>query len=223
MAGIKIAIYGDSFAHLIAPNLIINNDGTPWFQLVSDAVGGVANYAMSSSSFYYSYMNFKKNYINYDKHIFLGTFPGRRYIPIGVTENEIHAHIFHSRPEFKNHPDFGNKINQALTLYYGYLYNEEEDETYLKLMEKDILTHSNVLYLNLEKTLQLIYHRDKLYFDVDGQTEGQHENMHCHLTNESNKVLAEEVIQWLQTDKFNFDLHKYPLPNISSRGKYWLK
>ena len=46
--------------------------------------------------------------------------------------------------------------------------------------------------------------------------------MHCHLTNESNKVLAEEVIQWLQTGKFEFNLDKYPLPDITTRRKYWL-
>jgi len=217
----KIAIYGDSFAHAIAPNLTINNDGTPWFQIVSATVGNVTNYAMSSSSFYYSYMNFKKNYTNYDKHIFLGTFPGRRYIPKSDTKNEIHAHLYHSRSEFEDHPQFGGKINQALALYYRYLYNDEEDETYLKLMEEDILTHSNVLYLNLEKTLRLIYLRDKTYFNVDSRTEEQNENMHCHLTNESNKVLAEEVIHWIQTDNFHFDLNKYPLPEMSSRGKYW--
>jgi|LakMenE01Jun11ns_1017448.scaffolds.fasta_scaffold9952222_3 hypothetical protein len=216
----KIAIYGDSYAHCISPRPDINNDGSPWFNLVKNAGFDITNYAQSGSSFYYSYIQFKKNYINYDKNIFLGTFPGRRYISLNGTM--IHAQTWHTRPEFKNDKIRGGKMHEALSLYYGYLYNEEEDTDYIQLMENYILSKKNVLYLNIQKTLYQLFLRDKANFNIK-DNEDINENMHCHLTNENNKILADSIIEWLQTGNFEFDINMYPTPNINLRGKYWPK
>jgi len=211
----KIAIYGDSYAHCTAPRPDINNDGTPWFTLVENAGFNITKFSQSGSSFYYSYMNFKKNYHNYDKNIFLGTFPGRRYL-----KDNIHAQTWNTRPEFKNHKVYGGKMHEALSLYYGYLYNEEEDNDYIQLMENYILSKNNVLYLNIPKTLYQVFLKDKAHFNIK-DSEDINENMHCHLTNENNKILADSIIEWLQTDNFEFDINKYPMPDISLRRKYW--
>ena len=155
----------------------------------------------------------------YDKNIFLGTFPGRRYLK--TKSGNTHAHIFHTRPEFKDHPEYGGKLHESLCLYYGYLYNEDEDETYLNLMEKDMLTYDNVLYMNIGKTLKEIYYKEKAHFNVDTKIEEQNENMFCHMSNESNKKFAEEIVHWLETSEFEFDINNYPVPDITTRGKYW--
>jgi hypothetical protein len=213
----KIAIYGDSFAHCTAPRPNINNDGTPWFTLLKNSGFDITNYGQSSSSFYFSYMNFKKNYHIYNKHIFLGTFSGRRYI-----KDNIHAHIWHTRSEFKNDKNFGGKIYEALSLYYRYLYNEEEDNDYIQLMENYVLSKNNVLYLNIPKTLYQVFLKDKVSFNIKDD-EILNENMYCHLTNENNKILADSIIEWLHTGNFEFDINIYPTPNINLRGKYWPK
>ena len=74
----------------------------------------------------------------------------------------------------------------------------------------------SVIILNIKKILRISH----AHFNIKN-SEDINENMHCHLTNENNKILADSIIEWLQTDNFEFDINKYPMPKIMLRRKYW--
>lgn len=211
----KIAIYGDSYGCMYPSNITLN-DQLPWVELLKNHVD-ITNYSEGGSSLYYSYKKFLQHKEGYDKNIVLGSFLGRMYRP-----NLLLPHVSISIIEF---PEIWrcNSVSQneidAFTMYYKYVYNQEEERDVRSLIEKDIIHNTNTLYISLPETLAIVTDREREHFNYDINDT---ENMCCHLSNDSNQVLFNTILNWINTGHFDFNLDDYKLPNKKDRYKYYI-
>lgn len=215
MAEIKIAIYADSYGCMSPSNTTLNNE-LPWFELLKKYVQ-VTNYSVGGSSLYYSYKMFLENKNKYDKNIILGSLPARLYAP-NLTWHHISNSISGHPNIWINHGLSKEEVN-AFILYYRYIYNGMEEHHVRLLIEKELRTESNTLYISIPETLHLVTIKEREHF---GYKSTWTENMNAHMTNESNQIFLESIIKWLETDEFNFDINNYKLPNKQDKYMYYI-
>lgn len=211
----KIAIYGDSYACMYPKDTTLN-DQLPWFKFLND-YAVVTNYSVGGSSLYYSYETFLENKNKYDKNIVLGSFPGRSYAP-RLSWKHINGQIIDFPEVWKDHGLSQYEID-AYTLYYKYVYNWREEQSVRELIEKDIMSNPNTLYISLPKTLGIVTEKERVHF---GYTPKDIENMSAHMSNESNKTFFKSILNWINTGNFTFNLDDYNLPDIQDRYKYFI-
>jgi hypothetical protein len=211
----KIAIYGDSYGSMVPSNSTLNPK-MPWFELLTHYYD-VTNYSKGGSSLYYSYKMFLENKHKHDKNIILGSFVARIYSP-----NLIWPHINTAINDYpniwKNHGLNQEEIN-ACVLYYKHIYNNIEEHDMRLLIEKELKTKPNSLYMSIPETLFMITTQERKHF---GYNSTWKENMNAHMTNESNQTFLESVVKWVETDEFNFDINNYKLPNKQDKYMYYI-
>jgi len=211
----KIAIYGDSFGSMRPINKTLNSK-LPWFDLLQK-YGHVTNYAVGGSSLYYSYQMFLEHKNKYDKNIILGSLLDRLYTP-----NLAWHHVNNSIIDFSNiwinHGLNKEEVN-AFILYYKHIHNKMEENHMRLLIEKELRTESNTLYISMPETLNIVHIKEKEHF---GYKSSWTENMSAHMSNESNQIFLESIVKWLETGEFIFDINNYKLPNKQDKYMYYI-
>jgi hypothetical protein len=212
----KIAIYADSYGCTYPKNADLNGQ-LPWFYPLKD-YASVTNYSVGGSSLYYSYKKFLECKDKYDKNIVLGSYNNRKYVP-HLLWKHVNIQITSCPELWTTHGMSQEEIN-AFNLYYKYIYSEIESQDIRQLIEKDIVSNSNTLYLSVPNTLDHITHKERVFFKYDERKDI--ENMCCHMSNESNQVLSSTILEWVNTGSFKFNLDDYKLPNKEDRYKYYI-
>lgn len=211
----KIAIYGDSYGCMVPVNKKLNNDKA-WFMKLAEHKS-IDNYSEGGASLYYSYKMFLENKHKYDKNIVLGSFNSRRYAQ-RLSWKHINFSIVDCPEIWKNHGLSQEEIN-AYILYYKYVYNSCEEQDIRSLIEKEIKSFPNTLYISIPDTLHRVTLREREYFKYNATDK---ENMGAHMTASSNDTTFETILKWIDIGEFNFNLDNYKLPNKQDRYKYYI-
>lgn len=212
----KIAIYGDSYGCTYPKDSTLN-DQLPWVELLKDHVD-VANYSVGGSSLYYSYKMFLENNHIYDKNIILGSYNGRKYVP-HLAWKHVNIHIV-DYPEIWKDQGLSQDEIDAFTSYYTHVYSKVEEQDIRMLIEKDIGSHPNTLYMSIPDTLDQVTHNERVFFKYNAVKDK--ENMCCHMSNDSNQAFFKTILEWVNTGNFKFNLDDYKLPNKEDRYKYYI-
>ena len=217
----KIAVYGDSFA--------VHNKDLKWQSWLSylEKEYDIDFYGADASNLFYSYKNFMENYKKYNKNIFIFTSTDR------VSTSRHHFGGLVSQKYWLNNdrPDYTDNDKRDARRIYSYMssvltddFVKEQYDTYHILMTERILnTNTNVLLIpafpqpgnNFKnyKTLIDIYGMENRFWK---RTRNFHDLRQCHLTEENNKVLADQINQELITvngpTKIKLDLSMYVEP-----------
>jgi hypothetical protein len=222
----KIGIYGCSYADensAFYPGL--NLDGKPWVGYLRDKNIDVTNFSKCGSSIYWSYKNYQENHKNFDKNIFIGTFPDRITIKDPDNKNNFqfitawHTINDNDRAYYRR-----KNLDKAIELYYGYIHNPEEAKDYKNLIMYNVRQTPNVLAIDVEdlfKISKIDYHfyENKEFLDPRIYTD----NRFNHINDLNNKLLSEMIIQWIETDVFDLDLDKFQMPLPEDYIKYFVK
>ena len=158
----KIAIYGDSYGSMRPVNKTLNPK-LAWFDLLQN-YGHVINYAVGGSSLYYSYKMFLEHNNKYDKNIILGSLPARLYAP-NLAWHHINNSIIDFSNIWMNHGLNKEEIN-AFILYYKHIYNKIEEHDIRLLIEKELRTKPNTLYISIPETLNIVSIREGEHFGI---------------------------------------------------------
>lgn len=202
----KIAIYGCSFAHEESA-AFKKNPGKAWAKILREDYGyNVTNFALSGTSIYWSYLQFKKTHEEFDRIIFCQTDPDRHYAPNMSTYLSQHSSPSTIKSQFSKLEK--NEL-EILKMYYMFTQNKEEKEDMAELMSKEIkFKRPDVLYIESFKTLQKINELDVLIqerfskgFPMDPR--------YCHMNNVNNSILALKINDWLNGNAFMFDLKDF--------------
>lgn len=217
----KVAIFGDSFAHTED-----YNESRAWYKQV-DAI----NFSRAGSSLWYSYDLFSKNYHDYDKIIFFVTNWGRLHVSrldqpfwpgIGQIEGALKSNTINDNER------------KTLTSIYNWLIfgrNEEQEISLHDLMVNTIQQlHNNVLVIpcfnfemsriNSKYSMFNIHQIDIEHYKIDWQDKNKiwrrralkpngRELRACHMNDENNIIFAEKVNGWIKNNQFNLDTNDY--------------
>ena len=204
----KIAIYGDSPAANVIHRSI--NDDVSYIEMLYKKYD-VTNFGKSGSSLFYSYQQFVDSHKQFDKIIFLATFPGRVYLSTRSSETidtnyrhissishaEAFANIYADSPS-------NSKIFNAVRDYILYVKNDEQDRVFHNLMLDDIkLKRPDAILIDVT-----IFSANK---DTDFNFWGIKESpqvwinyadiRHCHLSKEKHIILYDMIDDRLHTNK----------------------
>jgi hypothetical protein len=222
----KIAIYGCSYADENSARYpSLNPEGKSWATYLRDNNLDVTNFSRSGSSVYWSYKTYQENYKNFDKNIFLATFPNRITIadpdnkdgvwfvtPWGNVTDEL-------REIYKK-----KQVDKAVELYYGYIHNPEEAQDYKDIIMDKLKQDKNTLVVDVADLFEIstkdyhFYERaefcdPRIYID----------NRYNHMNNLNNTILSNKVNEWLSTSEFNLDKNEFQNPRPEDVNKYFIK
>ena len=247
-----LAIFGDSFAHDTSPrwDSIWSDIGPSWVDHIRNTNKySITNFACSGTSTYWSKKLFDQHYKNFDKIIFVVTFPCRRItfdkLPDGcnqITNTFYNSSSIFNLIEDKNKFNNYNLIEQnflmAVRDYYLYIQNDQFDHTIHSLILDDITEKrpdailipafpSSISSLDRlgSSTLLDISQKDTLYF-------GLGENMpnsakladarKCHMNEENHKILADQILKFLQGVPVYLNKNDFVDP-VNDRTHYFRK
>lgn len=214
----KIVIYGDSFAdYRYRPN----NKKT-WIHYLEDSLGHrVTCFSNSGSGFYFSVKNYLETGKDFDKKIFLVTFPGRLYVPHNETDRHHipgYAHAKFVADITTNYTE--KKIYNAAAEYFTYVQNYEEECFKQYCILDRIKTDNNLLLIpcgpdSMENYsgpfLREVSHIDYHYYRI--RTDAERKDLRCcHMNNQNNITFAKLVYEWLITEKFNLNFDNFVTP-----------
>jgi hypothetical protein len=222
----KIGIFGDSFAddHTVWPEHF-KDVGPSWIDYLRDQNIEIDNYAFGGSGLYFSYEKFISNFQKYDKIIFLVTSPGRISLP---DKDGKCSHWYGPamvEKDLATCVDYNKKVRlNAVRDYFMYVKNDKFDNLVHDLLIENIskkhdsilmipsFTHSRIRspmpFVSISEfeaafwNLTEILPNDKNLYDA----------RKCHMCEENNLMVGEEVFNWVKTDKFNLDPKKFKTP-----------
>jgi len=239
---IKLAIFGDSFAQDISPQWETTwaDVGPSWIDhLRATNKYAVTNFANSGTSLYWSKKLFDKIHGDFDKIIFVVTFPCRRItfdkLPDGCTQ--ITNTFYNSSTVFdiienKNKFNSYNVIEQNFLLavrdYYLHIQNDHFDHTVHSAILDDINEKrpdtiiipafpSSVPAMDKINSSPLLYiaQKDMLHFGLGEflpNSASMTDARKCHLSEENNKILATHMLQFLEGKPVYLDVNKFVTP-----------
>lgn len=218
----KIATFGCSYACPISAvgfEQGFNVKGRAWMKILAeDFDHDVTNFGVSASSVYYSYSKFKENYTNFDKIIFLGTYPDRKYCPGFYTG---HIVVNHAVPEIAERDPVLSENRVLIENYFRFFHNIAENEDMKELMVSDIkrLCGNDVLYIDTPTTLGPVTIMEELA-SVLG-TPVFPDRRWCHMSNANNYIFASQVNAWLNGVPFKFDIRRFKKPSREELLSYY--
>jgi hypothetical protein len=212
----KIGIFGCSYACPVSncgqPNY--NMSGRSWMKILEEDFNyTVTSFGSSGSSMYYSYSLFKENYKKYDKIVFLGTYPDRKYCP-----NFGKQHVLFSN----THKDFTNiEYYEPIKIYFKYFHNPKEADDMKELMVDDIkkIGGNRTLYIDTPTTLGKVTIMEGMSRITTGNLPDDHR--WCHMSNENNYIFASQVNDWLTGNPFVFDFSSFKKPTVKELKSYY--
>ena len=239
---IKLAIFGDSFAQDESPQWSSEwaDVGLSWIDhLRNTNTYSITNFANSGTSLYWSKKLFDQHHGNFDKIIFIVTFPCRRItfdkLPDGceaITKTFYNSSTVFDIIENKNKFNSYNPIEQNFLLavrdYYLHIQNDHFDHTVHLLMLDDINEKRPDVILipafpssvpSLDKSgsapLLTISQKDMLHFGLGEfipNSNDMTDARKCHLSEENHEILASYMLKFLQGDPVYLDANKFVKP-----------
>jgi hypothetical protein len=237
---LRIGIFGDSYADEFPLRSDDNfkNGRMPWSRYLRALNNNdITNFALSASSFHYSAKLFLENYKQFDKVIFVVTFPGRFYISNSTIDPELcHVanldHLFSKISEYKECIKLGarnctqTKLDRAMPYlsaireYYLYLYDYDQIKLFHDaLFEKIVntLPKENMLILPANKnSTPKLWDQDTFseISQLDNRPSGcvTLDNRQNHLNDTNNKLLATKINNWINTGEFNLNVADFFKP-----------
>lgn len=235
----KLLIIGDSFAD---PGPRQFHPSPSWTTILEKESGyQVVNKARGGSGLYYAIKCFNDLQENFDKILLTVTNPGRIYVPILGSKftNQDHSIHHHTQNTFynevwkqeldKSDKDYiiGLKTLDAISAYYAYVYNFEEQRYYHKLMLDDLKrrrpdiifvpalfpalpNQTNPVCLNDISEMEL-KHYGLTYEHING-FDLRTDIRRCHMSVENNRILAEKAKGWLKGDPVQIDVNDFKKP-----------
>jgi hypothetical protein len=211
----KIGIFGCSFACPFSntgiPNF--NSNGRPWMNILHEDFNyDITTHGLAGSSMYYSYSLFKENYKKYDKIVFLGTYPDRKYCP-----NFYKPHIV-----FNNTDEMFADLEyyEPVKTYFTYFHNPKEADDMKELMVNDIkkIGGNTTLYIDTPTTLDEVASMEEMNRINKGKSP---DHRWCHMSNENNYIFASQVNDWLKGNPFIFDFSSFKKPTVEELRSYY--
>ena len=218
----KIGIFGDSYG----VGFDKEGETISWPAIVSKKYQ-TTNYAQRASNFFYSYDLLKNFGHKYDKIIFLITWPGRIRCQLEKLPNLNFTCLEHAQ----SNCDFFTKTNQlnlakvaqSAADYYKYFFNPNQEQLFNDMLYKKLIEeykdNINVLFSFSESvstrnkiSLNEITELDYSYYNIEDSYFKYEDTRHCHLNNSNNKILAEKIIGWIETDQFDLDISDFVEP-----------
>lgn len=228
----KIGIFGDSFG--TANNMPVTEKSRPWFDYVGDQ-HEIFNYCESGSSLYWSYDKYLSTDCQFDKIIFLVTFPGR--LRILTTECEKNypdqvTHYDHAKGLLEyairnNHTRRIMLYRTAINYFLHYQDQKQEKLNHQLLLEKirqipnclvipnfkeSFPNESNYSYLFQISEIDDNYYRDQL---TENKNFTFYDARHCHFNDENNKIFGDHILKWIDTGEWKLDISEYQNPSDS--------
>lgn len=226
----KIAIYGDSYADnhrtlqdssnldkhetkifkkafsklgYTDTNTFLNNLTVKykcWVDLLSETYS-VANYARGGTDCYFSYKTFLETQENYDKIIFLKTFPGRLSL---CSETWHHYYNVSSITAT-------DKMSSAVRDYFVYVQPEDNFRTELfdNLMVEDVIRkRPDTIYIDValaSKTQSIplydIYKSESMFWNIDSENIDYIDARQCHMSYENNTMMYNKICNSIKNSK----------------------
>jgi hypothetical protein len=222
----KIGIFGDSFADDRTLWVEHFKDvGPSWIDYLRDQNIEIDNYAFGGSGLYFSYEKFISNFQKYDKIIFLVTSPGRISLP---DKDGKYSHWYGPAMVEKDLAtcfDYNKKVRlNAVRDYFMYVKNDKFDNLVHDLLIENIskkhdsmLMIPSFIYSRIRSSMPFIKISEfEAAFwnlkDVLPHSLGLQDARKCHMCEENNLMVGEEVFNWVKTDKFNLDPKKFNIP-----------
>ena len=247
-----LAIFGDSFAHDTSPQWEVEwaDIGPSWIDHIQNTTNyQITNFASSGTSTYWSKKLFDQHYKNFDKIIFVVTFPCRRItfdkLPDGC--NEINKtfynlssvfSIIEDKKKFNNYNLIEKNFLMAVRDYYLYIQNDQFDYTIHSLILDDVKEKrpdsvlipafpSSIPSLDTagSSTLLDISQKDTLYFGLGENMPNSpelHDARKCHMNEENHKILADQILKFLQGDSVYLNKNDFVNP-VRDRTHYFRK
>lgn len=221
----KIGIFGDSFAddYNLWPEHF-KEVGPSWIEYIRDQNIEVDNFSFGGSGLYYSYEKFISNFQKYDKIIFLVAAPGR----ICLSENGKYEHWFNLNQVEKELEvcfDYNKKVRlNAVYSYFKYIKNDNFDNLIHKmLIDRISKKHNEMLMIpSFDRSGILgqlpfasISEFEAAFWnltDVLPHGQDMFDARKCHMCEENNLMVGEEIFNWVKTGKFNLDPNKFKTP-----------
>jgi hypothetical protein len=233
----KIGIYGDSYAD---PKQYYNT--LTWVDIVREKHSGSCSFGMASSNLFYSLLEFKKYYKQFDKNIFLVTGPMRIWaprFPIGAKKdqflsspsgvlNSIEFQKNNNNNAEKRHTNI--KILESVLLYFAYIQNPTEDLHKQKLMIDEIKSlDPDVLLIpcfsisipDVNVGLGDIFDKENAAWNYEFYTNDIRDVRNCHMTAENNAILANKVIDHVEErTAFDLNINHFVNPTLEDKDYY---
>lgn len=209
----KIGIFGDSYAEYKGAN----TNHLQWWQYVQQECTDISidNYGIAGSSMYYTWKQFQDNHHKYDKVIVCITTSNRLWLPhLPKDWNLEHVHNIDVMKYRQFNSNFDKRpITKALTLYYKYVVNLEEQIDIWKLQVLDIKrTRPDGLHLssffnpiNISDYMPL-YVISKLDGDLMSSQQDPRAN---HFNDKNCRLFASKIVNWIQTHQFSLDITEF--------------
>lgn len=225
----KIAIFGDSFAHTEE-----FNENRSWYESVKAHGYDVNNFARSGSSLWYSYDQFIKHNSEYDKCIFLVTNWGRYHVP--QMFQPFWAGISQVEESLRNDRSLTHNQRRVLESLYNwtlYARNDEQEILFHSLMIKDIVnTKKDCLVIpcfnydmsrisNFNMCSMFDIHAiDMIHYKIEFQDsngiwkkkplrQNGRELRACHMNDENNVIFAQKIINWIDNNQFKMSVNDF--------------
>lgn len=212
----KIAVYGDSYAHMIR-----TPDGRKsWVDYLEEEFD-ITNYGETGSNLAFSYQNFLENHNRYQTNIFLATSFGRLWVPELQTVSRGMAGFSTVKYNLERiEDDYDRNILQAAHDYYLFLENVPQQKLMHIAMIKDIMRYPNTIIIPCfagdslvpgwdGPCLSDISDLDKQYYGIDYYTL---DKRNCHLNDTNNKIFAGKIKEYIlsnRIEQFKINLGDY--------------
>ena len=216
----KIGVFGCSFAcpysNLGMPTF--NVKGKTWMKILKEDFNyDITTHGVSGSSIYYSYLMFKENYQRYDKVVFLGTYPDRKYCPNLEMSHITFAHTLKESVHVKQQDV---RLDALIKTYFTYFHNIKEADDMKELMVENIkkIGGNNTLYIDTPDTLGEVSMMEEMT-RINKQNAPDYR--WCHISNQNNYIFASQIHNWLSEKTFNFDINTFIKPSIEELKSYY--
>ena len=211
----KIAIFGDSFAHSRMDN------STPGWPEILAKKYTVRNHAQSGSALYYSVDLFLKNHQFADKIIFIVTTPGRLTLPINDLRKKFIPNYHNAtslKEVFKEDTIFLKVIDAAIG-FFLHVQNDKYEKFIHNLMIEEVKrVRPDAIIIDAFgsppafDSMYQIQLKEERAWNYSPLVASFSDRRNCHMTVENNAIFAEKVEEWLHGAPVKINLDDFVTP-----------
>ena len=163
-----------------------------WVDLLSETFS-VTNYARGGTDCYFSYKTFLETHKNYDKIIFLKTFPGRLSL-----HNKTWHHYYNASSITAT-----DKMSSIVRDYFVYVQPEDNFRTELfdNLMIEDVMRkRPDTVYIDVASSsstqsipLYDVYKSESIFWNIDYENIDYIDARQCHMSYKNNTMIYNKI------------------------------
>jgi hypothetical protein len=229
MKKFKVGVFGDSFADDKSKREF-EHSYPSWVELLHTVhKHNVTSYGVSGASLYHCFSMFEKHHKDFEKIFFVVTFPGRQRIPDRIPfepmeswrHSNLHVELMKNIVSSKiNIPYIARKAMAVMIDYVKYLYDEERECRYHKLMLDEIKRiRPDVVMVDVNPDdvnpgLLAISEKERIEngMDVSVFAHGN-DNRMCHFSKRNNEIFSQKVDSWLNDSPVVYTLDEFEVPS----------